>query len=265
MEKIISIYCSCKYKLNTSEYPDYKSEAYEGCVFTKLNVYDGEKILTFTPDKLKDIGFIFNKSVTLIAFDAYFNFSLLFHQLYKQGLNFDLDQCRATCCVTDLCNMVNYPLPKPSLKKSIIVFNECMKLAEENSILREISTFWITHGGERSQQGGKWLIFTKKCDLEIIWDTIIKNRELIGYDMSRVSTMAVNIWGGKRDTGVIEIFISKDSGKIRETGNMIAKVCEPFLKNLGVNRLIYKTNQQTALGTRLSGSKHNSTMYVNIL
>jgi hypothetical protein len=93
MEKIIAIYCVHKYKPATAEYPDYKDKSYDGCVFTQLKVLDGDQLTTYSTDTLKDISYIFNKNVVLIAFDAYFHFNLLFHQLHKQGLDFDLGDC----------------------------------------------------------------------------------------------------------------------------------------------------------------------------
>ena len=262
MEKIIAIFCSCDRKIKFSEYPDYKSSKYENCVFTKLNVFDGEKTTHYELDKLKDIGFLFEKNVTLIAFNAYFHFSLLFHHIDKQNLNFDLGQCGATCCVTDLCKLTNQDLPKYTLPTAIDKFKECIQLVNNNIILRELSSFWICHGGERSKKGGKWLLFANKNKLQSIWEVVIKNHNTIKYDMARVSTMAVNIWGGKKETGVVEIFISgKDFEKI---GKIVADSCNSVLKESNVEHIFYKTNKQTERGTRFNGVKKNSLMKLKI-
>lgn len=270
MEKIISIYCSHKFRPNQPEYLDYKHESYSTCAFTKLNVFDGEKTSVYTLDNLKDIHYLFNKNVTLIAFDAYFHFSLLFHHFHKLNLPFDLSDCKATCCVSDLCRLINHPLPKKTLSNSLATYKELIQ--EErvltNPILHETSVFWITHGGERiiDSTSGKWMIFANKAELYRIWNIIIKNRDLLRYDQARVSTIAVNIWGGRNETGVIEIFISKKfPNKIMSIGESINLLCQDVFKELNIKRIYYKTDRQSKKGHRLNGAKNNSTYFVNTL
>jgi hypothetical protein len=271
MEKIIAIYCSYKHRVSRKEYPDYRDKFYDLYKFARLNVFDGIKTTTYTVDELKNIGFIFNKNVTLIAFDAYFHFNLLFHHLNKQGLDveFDLGNCGATCCVTDLCTLTNYPIPRKTLPNAIAYFKQLMKkeVVQNNIVLREMSAYWITHGGERivNESSGKWMIFGGKRLLQKLWELIIKNHDELQYDQARVSTMAVSIWGGKQETGVIELFYSKKNNvELMEVGIIIKTRFISTLKELKVSRIYYKTDMQSKQGNRLNGVRHNSSFHINI-
>lgn len=262
MEKIIAIYCTCETQFK-SKYPDYKSPVYEKCGFVKLSVYDGKSIRVFKENELCNIGFLFQKNVTLIAFNAFFHFSLLFHHLHKQGLTFDPENCGNTCCVLDLCRQVKHKVPKYSLEGAVDTFKYLRPIVASNIVLREMSKFWITDGDEKPEQGGKWLIFAYKAYLQSIWEKVVASRSEIGYDLARVSTMAVDIWGGTHTFGVIQVFIrTEDLEEVHCIGETIKRCCMDEFVRHKVRDIRYKTNKQTKIGTTLTGVRKNTSMRI---
>lgn len=253
--EIISFYCECESRIPDKKCLDYKFDCYEDCNFLKLHTFDGKTKKTYTVENLKEIEFLFNKNTILVAFNAYFNFSLLYHELYKLGLDqkLDLELLGGTCCVTDLCNLLKEKLPKLSLKNAIYTYKRLIKDPRCNILMKECSQFWFYHGGKRivNNNSGKWLIFLNKIKLPAIWEQIKLNEELLGYDQARMSTMAINIWGGKPNVGVIEVFYSdKKYKEILEFGEKIRQLC----KNSGVKKILYKRDDQ--IGGSLQRQRH---------
>lgn len=223
---------------------------YDLHTFVSLNYFDG--IERKSINDVNEIGQLFTKNNILIAFDGYTNFGLMQHFIKKHNLNLDFDQCKSIICINDLCAFYNYPVPKEvELSQAIDTYKKLMNtnLAKTHVVLKNYHTFWVCHGGERitNNESGKWLIFAKKINLNLLWDLIVANEDKLEYDQARVSTIAANIWGGKITNGVIELFYSDQKKAIR-IGNYIVNNFKAELLAANVNRISFKTDNQTKQG-----------------
>lgn len=239
MSKLFALFINTSKNKNANKHDDY-----EQFIFNNIIVSDGKTKTSYT--QLSEIGFLFNKDVRLIAFNGYFHFGYLQHLITKQGLSYDFDQCYTLCCVTDLCNLLNHPIPELSLNGAIKIYKKLLPKMNNNVVLKHQDAFWFTHGGERviTNQSGKWIIFGKKLLLHDIWELIVTNQDKLGYNHARVSTISVNVWGGKPSRGVIELFYENSN---EATGKSIINLCREQLLNASTKYIVYKTDEQTKM------------------
>lgn len=221
--------------------------------FNTLVTFDGVIERYFTSSNIADAGFLFNKNVTLVSFDDYRHFEDLFKEFKKYNLDYDIEQCYATSCLTDMCRLLRRPVADKSLQNAREVYFKLMRLPIvcDNIVLNSNHKLWITYGGDRIQTetSGKWIIYGNKLHLAAIWHKIVKSQNMLKYCQARVSTSGVNIWGGKRKVGVIELFyISSNYMVLQNIGKDIVNLCRPQLEKADTTEIRYKTDKQTKRG-----------------
>jgi len=239
MSKLFALFINTSKNKNANKHAEY-----DQFIFNKIIISDGKTKTSYT--QLSEIGFLFNKDVRLVAFNGYFQFGYLQHLITKQGLSYDFDQCYTLCCVTDLCNLLKYPIPELSLFGAINTYKKLLPRMNNNVVLKNQDVFWFTHGGERTytNNSGKWIIFGNKMFLHDIWEVVVANQEKLKYNHARVSTISVNVWGGKPGRGVIELFYD---GSNEEIGKNIINLCKEQLSNASTKHIVYKTDEQTRM------------------
>ena len=129
-------------------------------------------------------------------------------------------------------------------------------------------SYWVFHGTSNAKEKkdvGKWMLFYPKNMLDkkwkemcILWD----NNKLLGVLSMKCSTGKLNPRSSNDDEGIIILYCnnSGDEHEIMRIGKNII----PYIQDYPINRIFYKTDLQTRIGTKATGIKINYSYILNI-
>lgn len=133
-----------------------------------------------------------------------------------------------------------------------------MSETEKISIDLEVEEIYNDNWFEPAKRG-KWMLFYPRNLMDKKWQEAVKlykNKELTGIQSIKCSTAAVNERAGDRTNGAIRFACGPydDSEAVQSYGrNVVEKMnyTSPF------GFIAYKTDEQSAIGTRATGARKN--------
>lgn len=271
--------CISEVSVSNARYLDYKiPNVYEHCKFKYVEMFDGFLTYRFDHTNLTEIKQLFIKENSIVSYNAYANFSLLFYELHKLKAKSCLDQPDeedinienvSTCCVRDLHFVLNKKI------KDEKYFSECLKNTRDAyiSLCKTIkpenflgihNKCWIEYGKRPvvNKVSGKWLIFTPKMNVQKLYNLLIANEKSLNFAYVKASTMAVNIWGGRPQIGVVMVHYDGLNNKsVLKLGHHIKEIIAPH--NFA-SKITCKTDFQSMKGSSLNGVKKNTTFTITV-
>ena len=126
---------------------------------------------------------------------------------------------------------------------------------DQNLLPSKTDKYWLIYG-KWGNIHGKWMLFFDKSIIDTEWSRFKKlyNECKLGDVISmKVSGAKINPRASNKEESVIIIYCPNNESKINEIGKIIISNLENYNKPF----IYYKSDDQTALGTRATGSIHN--------
>lgn len=249
-ENIVSFSCICK---NSPE-KNRQSLNYESHNFQRFKLYDGCKYLVFTDCK-KLIEYLDTVTMLVCPF-GYFDLGMMFYQLEKAGITDYYISKIGTCNLPDLYKILRCDVPQIADLK--VARDEYLRLQPKLPQIDPYMEFrkcWITIGErKKSKNSGKWIIFSTRDSIATYWQIIKHNFKYLAADCIRVTTMAINLWGGSDRVAVIMLFYENTPSKkeLMKRGGLINDLCPSAIS------IAYKTDAQSEHGNSIMGTINNS-------